>query len=74
MAFLALLAAGCEKKPQPLNAIQVRAITRELVYAARNASGGRVETGMFPERAQPGLFDVRGPITGRGQAAQNQPC
>jgi polysaccharide deacetylase 2 family uncharacterized protein YibQ len=72
MAFLALLAAGCEKKPQPLNAIQVRAITRELVYAARNASGGRVETGMFPERAQPGLFDVRGPITGRGQAAQNQ--
>lgn len=72
MALLACLAGGCEKKPQPLNGIQVRAITRELVYAARNASGGRVETGMFPERPQEGLFDVRGSITGRGQG-QNQP-
>lgn len=72
MALLAMLAGGCERKPQPLNANQVRAITRELVYAAKNASSGRVETGMFPERSQPGLLPARGPNPGRGQAGQNQ--
>jgi len=66
-AFAALLIAGCEKKPQPLTANQVRAITRELVYAARIASGGRVQTGMFPER--PAVPAARG----AGRAAPNQP-
>ena len=51
LAAVALLSAGCQKKPQPLTGIQVRAITREMVFAAKNASNGRVQTGMFPERA-----------------------
>ncbi len=52
--------AGCEKKPQPLNGAQVRAISREFVFAAKNSSQGRVETGMFPER-RPGNGPLRGP-------------
>lgn len=72
VALLAVFLGGCQKKPQPLNANQVRAITRELVYAARNASDGRVETGMFPERL-PGVTPARGPGLGLVQAAQNQP-
>jgi polysaccharide deacetylase 2 family uncharacterized protein YibQ len=70
---IAMVLFGCEKKPQPLNANQVRAITRELVYAAKNASGGRVETGMFPERPQTGAVTARGSIPGLGPTAQNQP-
>lgn len=62
-----LFLAGCGKKPQPLNATQVRGITREFVFAAKNASRGRVETGMFPER-QPG-----GPQRGPVAAGRNQP-
>jgi polysaccharide deacetylase 2 family uncharacterized protein YibQ len=44
------LFTSCEKKLQPLTGVQVRAITREFVLAAKNASNGRAETGMFPER------------------------
>jgi polysaccharide deacetylase 2 family uncharacterized protein YibQ len=53
MCFLLAWSAffiACEKKPQPLTGVQVRAITRELVRAVKEASGGRAETGMFPER------------------------
>jgi hypothetical protein len=50
---------ACEKKPQPLTGVQVRAITRELVRAAKNGSQGRAETGMFPER-QGGTTQSRG--------------
>ena len=50
-----ICAAGCKKKPPPATA-QIRAVTRELVFAARNATGGRAEVGMRPEFAprQPG--------------------
>jgi uncharacterized protein len=51
LASIAIIFTGCEKKPQPLTGAQVRAITREMVFAAKNASNGRVQTGMFPERA-----------------------
>jgi polysaccharide deacetylase 2 family uncharacterized protein YibQ len=46
---------GC-KKPAPSATAQIRSISRELVLAARNASGGRAEVGMRPEFAarQPG--------------------
>ncbi len=63
LAAGALLSAGCEKKPQPLNGTQVRAITREMVFAAKNASNGRVQTGMFPERTLDGDAQ-RGPAPG----------
>ena len=43
-------ATGC-KNTTPPTASQIRAVTRELVLAARNASGGRVEVGMRPEYA-----------------------
>jgi len=67
---VAVLAVGCQKKPTPLTAIQIRAITREFVLAARNASNGRVETGMFPE-VIPGSASV--PPRGPGQAPRDQP-
>jgi len=51
LAVVALFFAGCEKKTQPLTGMQIRAITREMVFAAKNASNGRVQTGMFPERS-----------------------
>jgi polysaccharide deacetylase 2 family uncharacterized protein YibQ len=66
-AAICVVVAGCEKKPQPLTGIQVRAITREMVFAARNASHDRVQTGMFPERA--GGDGQRGPTPG----GRNQP-
>lgn len=49
-------AAGCKKKSPPSGAAAVRNITRELVLAARSASGGRAEVGTRPEYAprQPG--------------------
>jgi polysaccharide deacetylase 2 family uncharacterized protein YibQ len=53
---LALICAtGCKKSPPPSTA-QIRAVTRELVFAARNATGGRAEVGMRPEftARQPG--------------------
>jgi polysaccharide deacetylase 2 family uncharacterized protein YibQ len=39
--------AGCSKKP--LSPPEVRRITREMVFAARNAAGSKVEVGMRPE-------------------------
>lgn len=74
LAALALLSVGCDKKPQPLTGIQIRAITREMVFAAKNASNGRVQTGMFPERALDGEGQ-RGPAPGgRGQAPPLPPA
>ena len=81
---LALICAvGC-KKPSPTATAQVRAVTRELVLAARNASGGRAEVGMRPEFAarQPGKpqtlaadqIYITVPLTGSGipdRAAQD---
>lgn len=51
-----ICATGCKKDPPPATA-QIRAVTRELVFAARNAAGGRAEVGMRPEAAarQPGM-------------------
>jgi uncharacterized protein len=48
--------AGCKKKSAPISSVGIRNISREFVFAARNASGGRAETGMRPEYAprQPG--------------------
>jgi hypothetical protein len=48
--------AGCKKKSAPPSNVGVRNITREFVFAARNASGGRAEVGMRPEYSarQPG--------------------
>jgi uncharacterized protein len=48
--------AGCRKKSAPASNVGIRNITREFVFAARNASGGRAEVGMRPEYAarQPG--------------------
>jgi len=56
----ALVCAGCGKKPQTLTGVQVRAITREFVAAAKGATHGRVETGMFPERQAAGQTPGRG--------------
>ncbi len=61
-----VLFTGCEKKPQPLTGVQIREITRELVLAARIASNGRAETGMFPERPA-------GPPQARGAGAAPNP-
>jgi hypothetical protein len=48
--------AGCKKKSTPLTTAAIRNITREFVFAARNASGGRADVGVRPEYAarQPG--------------------
>ncbi len=74
-AAIALFSAGCDKKPQPLSAIQIRAITREMVFAAKNASNGRVQTGMFPERPLDAGEGQRGPAPGgRGQAPPLPPA
>ena len=66
LAVWSALFTACEKKSQPLTGVQVRAITRELVHAARIGSNGRAETGMFPER--PG-----GPPQSRGGGAPQNP-
>ena len=56
VAAALFLAAGCKKKTAPVSTIGIRNITREFVFAARNASDGRAEVGMRPEFAarQPG--------------------
>jgi uncharacterized protein len=53
-----LFFTGCQKKPQLLTGAQIRAVTREFVLAARNASDGAAQTGMDPERI-PGLLQGR---------------
>jgi len=51
-----LFVVGCKKKSAPISSVGIRNITREFVFAARNASGGRAEVGMRPEYTprQPG--------------------
>jgi polysaccharide deacetylase 2 family uncharacterized protein YibQ len=73
-AAAALFSTGCEKKPQPLTGIQVRAITREMVFAAKNASNGRVQTGMFPERAGDAEGQRRSDPGGRDQTPPLPPA
>jgi polysaccharide deacetylase 2 family uncharacterized protein YibQ len=70
-----ICATGC-KKPLPPTSSQIRAITHELVLAARSASGGRAEVGTRPEFAarQPGKAQslaadhiyITVPLTGSG--------
>jgi uncharacterized protein len=47
-----LLSAGCKEKSAPLSSVAIRNITREFVFAARNAGAGRTEVGMRPEYAE----------------------
>jgi uncharacterized protein len=56
LAAALFFAAGCKKKSAPVSSVGIRNITREFVFAARNASGGRAEVGMRPEYVarQPG--------------------
>jgi len=56
LAAALFFAAGCKKKSAPVSSVGIRNMTREFVFAARNASGGRAEVGMRPEYAprQPG--------------------
>lgn len=56
VASALFFAAGCKKKSAPLSSVAIRNITREFMFAARNASGGRAAVGMRPEYAirQPG--------------------
>jgi polysaccharide deacetylase 2 family uncharacterized protein YibQ len=51
LAAALFFAAGCKKKSTPLSSVGIRNITREFVFAAQNASGGRAEVGMRPEYA-----------------------
>jgi hypothetical protein len=51
LAVAFYFAAGCKKKSAPISNVAIRNITREFVFAARNASGGRAEVGMRPEYA-----------------------
>jgi polysaccharide deacetylase 2 family uncharacterized protein YibQ len=51
LAAALFFAAGCKKKSSPASSVAIRNITREFVFAARNASGGRAEVGMRPEYA-----------------------
>jgi uncharacterized protein len=56
LAVAVFFAAGCKKKSAPMSSVGIRNISREFVFAAQNASGGRAEVGMRPEYAarQPG--------------------
>ena len=60
LATALFFAAGCKKKSAPASSAGIRNITREFVFAARNASGGRAEVGMRPEFAprQPGKLQT----------------
>ncbi len=57
-----LFISGCQKKLKPLTGAQIRAVTREFVLAARNASNGAAQTGMDPERIPGPLQGRRGPV------------
>lgn len=59
LAALLLALSGCRKKP--LTPTEIRAITRELVFAAKNASDGKAEIGVRPESAAAGAQAGRGP-------------
>jgi uncharacterized protein len=73
-AAIAIFFAGCEKKTEPLTGTQVRAITREMVFAAKNASNGRVQTGMFPERPTDADTQRRSAPGGRNQTLSPPPA
>lgn len=49
LSCVLIFVAGCKKKSRPVSAAAVRNITRELVFAVHNASGGRAEVGTRPE-------------------------
>jgi polysaccharide deacetylase 2 family uncharacterized protein YibQ len=51
LAAAVFFVAGCKKKSAPASSTAIRNISREFVFAARNASGGRAEVGMRPEYA-----------------------
>jgi polysaccharide deacetylase 2 family uncharacterized protein YibQ len=51
LAAVVVCAAGCKSKSKPVSSAAIRAISREFVFAARNASNGRAEVGMRPEYA-----------------------
>jgi polysaccharide deacetylase 2 family uncharacterized protein YibQ len=51
LAVIVSFAVGCKKKSPPVSSTAIRNISREFVFAARNASGGRAEVGMRPEYA-----------------------
>jgi uncharacterized protein len=65
--LLAGLCVSCGTKQRSMNSAQVRGITRELVFAAKNASNGEAHTGMMPELL-PARFG-----TARGQAPPQVP-
>lgn len=56
LAAVVFFAAGCKKKSAPVSSTAIRNISREFVFAARNASGGYAEVGLRPEYTprQPG--------------------
>lgn len=56
---LASLNSGCGVKQRSLTGAQIRAISRELVFAAKNASNGEAHTGMMPERLPVAFGSVR---------------
>jgi polysaccharide deacetylase 2 family uncharacterized protein YibQ len=76
LATALLFVASCRKKSAPASNVGIRNITREFVFAARNASGGHAEVGMRPEYAarQPGKQQMLAadhiyitvPLTGAG--------
>ncbi len=65
-AFL-VFCTGCRKKQLPPS--EVRTITRELVFAARAATGGKAEIGMRPELQPTGPNPAGGPDGARIQLA-----
>jgi uncharacterized protein len=64
LCSLCLFLAGCRQEPKPLTAQQIRALTREFVLAARNASNGAAQTGMDPERYPNAAAATRGQPAG----------
>jgi len=76
LAVALLCTTGCRKKNAPITTAAIRGISREFVYAARNASDGHAEAGMRPEygprqpgKAQSLLADhiyITVPLTGSG--------
>jgi len=71
-AFLLLIAVllvsltGCRKKQ--LSPAEIRAITREFVFAARNATAGKAEIGMRPENlTREAGSNPSGRLSGQGE-------
>jgi uncharacterized protein len=51
LSVVMFFAASCKKKSAPASSLAIRNISREFVFAARNASGGHSEVSMRPEYA-----------------------